>query len=141
MQPLKGALEFSTSPARLISLEVMTKRAVKQVVYTSGSATVMFNHKDQGTTDESTWTDLDFFRSLNTGYSHVVVKAKIDRVAWEFAEEHGFDLVTVVPPLVLGPFICNNFPGSVHGTVFDLRQLYTYDQGYIFAYGDDDMEK
>ncbi|CAK9186524.1 unnamed protein product [Ilex paraguariensis] len=91
----------------------LNSKTVKRVVYTSSAATVMFNHKDQGMSDESTWTGLDFFRSLNSGYSYVIAKTKTERVAWEFAEEHGLDLVTVVPPLVLGPFICNNFPGTV----------------------------
>ena len=40
----------------------LKSKSMKRVVYTSSAATVMFN-KDQGVTDESTWSDIDFYKS------------------------------------------------------------------------------
>ncbi|CAK9186523.1 unnamed protein product [Ilex paraguariensis] len=93
----------------------LNSKTVKRIVYTASGATVMFNHKDQGVTDETTWTDVDFYRSLNIrSTSYLIAKTKTERAAWEFAEQHGLDLVSLIPPLVVGPFICPNIPSSVN---------------------------
>ncbi|PRQ57627.1 putative vestitone reductase [Rosa chinensis] len=38
----------------------------------------------------------------------------VERTALEFAERNGLDLVTVVLPIVVGPFVCPNVPSSVY---------------------------
>ncbi|KAJ0052973.1 vestitone reductase-like [Pistacia vera] len=110
--------------------EVVTKRAVngtigilkaclkaktvKRVVYTSSASAVMFNEKNVDIVDETLWSDVDFIRkSMGTMSSYMVSKTLTDKAALEFAEEHGLDLVTLMPPFIVGPFICPKFPGSV----------------------------
>ncbi|KAA8515931.1 hypothetical protein F0562_019110 [Nyssa sinensis] len=93
----------------------LNSKTVKRVVYTSSAATVMFKNKDQALTDESSWSDIDFYRSLNLmSTSYLVAKTKTEQAALEFAEKHGLNLVTLIPSLVVGPFICPNIPGSVY---------------------------
>ncbi|XP_038680888.1 vestitone reductase-like [Tripterygium wilfordii] len=46
--------------------------------------------------------------------SYLVSKTVTEKTALDFAEEHGLDLVTVVLPLVVGPFICPKIPSSVN---------------------------
>ena len=89
-------------------------KTVKRVVYTSSAATVVYNGERPGVVDENTWTDIDFYRSLKTGAeAYVATKTKTEKAAWDFAEKHGLDVVTVIPTLVVGPFICHNLPVSV----------------------------
>ncbi|CAN1345744.1 Vestitone reductase [Linum perenne] len=59
--------------------------SVKRVVYTSGASAVVYG----------------------------VSKTVTERKAIEFAEEHGMDLVTLIPSIVVGPFVFPKFPGSV----------------------------
>ncbi|KAI3453385.1 hypothetical protein Pfo_010048 [Paulownia fortunei] len=90
-------------------------KTVKRVVYTSSIAAVALSNKvGSGLTDESSWTDVDFIRSLRTsGGSYVVTKTLAERAAIDFAEKLGLDLVAVLPSCVTGPFICSHFPDSV----------------------------
>lgn len=45
---------------------------------------------------------------------YLISKTLTEKTTLEFAEEHGLDLVTVIPSFIVGPFICPKFPGSVH---------------------------
>uniref|UniRef100_A0A2C9VVQ4 NAD-dependent epimerase/dehydratase domain-containing protein n=1 Tax=Manihot esculenta TaxID=3983 RepID=A0A2C9VVQ4_MANES len=49
--------------------------------------------------------------------SYWVSKLLAEKRALEFAEEHGLDLVTVIPSFVVGPFICPNLPGSLEAAL------------------------
>ncbi|XP_057499097.1 vestitone reductase-like [Actinidia eriantha] len=101
----------------------LNTKTVKRVVLTSSTATVLSNSQDQHATDESTWSDVDFFK----GSSYIVSKTKTERAALEFAEKHGLDLVTLIPSLVLGPFLCPNLPSSVEmGLAMILRKEEMY---------------
>ncbi|XP_063948372.1 vestitone reductase isoform X3 [Daucus carota subsp. sativus] len=92
----------------------LDSKTVKRVVYTSSATTVMFSGKDLGVLDETLWTDVDVVRSLKTvRESYYISKTLTERAALEFAETHGLDLVTVLPPFIHGPFITPHFPGSV----------------------------
>ncbi|OMO87088.1 NAD-dependent epimerase/dehydratase [Corchorus olitorius] len=90
----------------------------KKVVYTSSSAAVWYYSGRQDVDvmmDESFWTDIDFLRETKPyGTSYAISKTSTERAALEFAAQHGLDLVTIVPPLVVGPFVCPKLPGSVH---------------------------
>ncbi|KAH9697263.1 protein BRI1-5 ENHANCED 1 [Citrus sinensis] len=114
--------------------EVMTQRAVngtigilksclksgtvKRFVYTSSGSTVYFSGKDVDMLDETFWSDEDYIRKLDIwGKSYVLTKTLTERAALEFAEEHGLDLVTLIPSFVVGPFICPKFAGSVRSTL------------------------
>ncbi|XP_052306803.1 vestitone reductase isoform X1 [Populus trichocarpa] len=93
----------------------LNSKTVKRVVYTSGISTVLFSGNGQQVADESAWTDIDYFRSLNViGNPSLIAKTYTERAALEFAEQHGLDLVTLIPSLVFGPFICPKIPRSVH---------------------------
>ena len=111
--------------------EVITKRAVdgtlgvlracvnaktvKRVVCASSQATVIYSGDgDEKVVDESSWTNIDYYRSLNRfGTSYLVAKNKTERAALDFAEQYGLDLVFLIPPLIVGPFICPRIPESV----------------------------
>jgi nucleoside-diphosphate-sugar epimerase len=111
--------------------EVITKRAVdgtlgvlracvnaktvKRVVCASSQATVIYSGDgDEKVVDESSWTNIDYYRSLNRfGTSYLVAKNKTERAALAFAEQYGLDLVFLIPPLIVGPFICPRIPESV----------------------------
>ncbi|GAY41984.1 hypothetical protein WN943_017778 [Citrus x changshan-huyou] len=91
---------------------------VKRVVYTSSNAAVFYNDKDVDTMDETFWSDVDYIRKLDSwGKSYAISKTLTERAALEFAEEHGLDLVTLIPSMVVGPFICPKFAGSVRSSL------------------------
>ncbi|KAL3604020.1 hypothetical protein D5086_004879 [Populus alba] len=87
---------------------------VKRVVYTSSSSAVVFNDSDVDTMDESYWTDVEYVKALKSfAGPYFISKTLTEKRALEFADEHGFDLVTIIPSFINGPFICSKFPGSV----------------------------
>ncbi|GMN43101.1 hypothetical protein TIFTF001_012315 [Ficus carica] len=95
----------------------LNSKTVKRVVYTSSPVTVAFNGEDLDLIDENTWSDIDFYKSLNLKGTnlYVATKTRTEKAALEFAEKHGLDLVTILPTYVVGPFICNvHLPASVH---------------------------
>ncbi|KAL4308563.1 hypothetical protein GQ457_01G055750 [Hibiscus cannabinus] len=69
--------------------------------------------------DESFWSDLDFVREKITHdfASYIISKTLTERAVLEFGAQHGLDVVTVIPSLVVGPFICSKFPGSVRSSL------------------------
>ncbi|GMJ01573.1 BRI1-5 ENHANCED 1 [Hibiscus trionum] len=69
--------------------------------------------------DESFWSDADFVRDKlpPSLASYMISKAFTERAALEFGEQHGLEVVTVIPSFVVGPFICPKFPGSVHSVL------------------------
>ncbi|XVF22715.1 hypothetical protein REPUB_Repub12eG0194800 [Reevesia pubescens] len=94
----------------------LRSKTVKRVVFTSSIAAVYFNKKnvDVDVMDESYWTDVDYVRGLDSILSsYTISKTLTEKAVVKFAEEHGLDLVTVIPPMVLGPFICPKIHGSV----------------------------
>jgi nucleoside-diphosphate-sugar epimerase len=93
----------------------LDSRTVKRVVYTSSAFTVMYNDKSSGIIDEGNWTDVDYVRTLKPfGDSYIISKTLAERAALEFAEAHGLDLVSLIPPMIIGPFICPRCPGSIY---------------------------
>ncbi|XVF79886.1 hypothetical protein PTKIN_Ptkin15bG0026500 [Pterospermum kingtungense] len=108
-------IERSISGGLGILKACLKSKTVKKVVYTSSVSTVVFNDKDVEMMDESFWTDVDFVREkmIPRSHSYIISKTLTERAVLEFAEEHGLDLVTVIPTYVSGPFICPKLPGSV----------------------------
>ncbi|PSS24163.1 Vestitone reductase [Actinidia chinensis var. chinensis] len=108
----------------------LNSNTVKRVVYTSSASTVVFNDKGLGVLDESEWSDVGFIRSLNLfGASYMISKTQTEQAALGFAEEHGLDLVTVVPTFINGPFVCPRLPGSVYTSMamfFGDKNQYKY---------------
>lgn len=106
----------------------LNSKTVKRVVYTSSAAAIMFSGNGQEVVDESAWTDIDYFKDLKlTARSYTVSKTKTERAALEFAEQHGLDLVTLIPSLVLGPFNSPRIPASFYvglAMIMGNRNLY-----------------
>ncbi|CAK7347915.1 unnamed protein product [Dovyalis caffra] len=93
----------------------LNSKTVKRVVYTSSASAVVFNDSGVDVMDESFWSDADCIKALNVSIGHYFIsKTLTEKRAIQFAEEHGLDLVTLIPTYILGPFICPNMPGSVH---------------------------
>ncbi|KAJ4838821.1 hypothetical protein Tsubulata_049169 [Turnera subulata] len=125
----------------------LNSKTVKRVVYTSSAAAVVLNQTGTDIMDESYWTDVDYAKSLGFGGSYFISKTLTERKALEFAEEHGLDLVTLIPTFIVGPFICSKLPGSVrtslamvlgnkedYGSLLDFSMVHTDDvaRAHIF---------
>ena len=81
---------------------------IARVVLTSSVAAIGYGHPKNGNRnfDESHWTD------ENSGPgSYALSKTRAERVAWELALEHGLELNTVNPSVVLGP-VSKSDPGT-----------------------------
>ncbi|KAK2650548.1 hypothetical protein Ddye_018037 [Dipteronia dyeriana] len=93
----------------------LKSKTIKRVVYTSSASTIEFSGKNVDIVDENFWSDVDYIRiSVPVLGSYMISKTLTEMAALQFAEEHGLDLVTLIPSFVVGPFICPKFPGSVH---------------------------
>lgn len=94
----------------------LKSKTVKRVVYTSSAATLLFNGKiGLDMVDEDMWSDLEICRSSNlVSSSYLVSKVLSERAALEFGEQNGMEVVSLILPLVVGPFICPNMPSSVY---------------------------
>ncbi|CAK9154513.1 unnamed protein product [Ilex paraguariensis] len=119
----------------------LESKTVKRVVCTSSASTVFGHNQGLDVIDESTWTDVDFLRDLKVvGASYTITKTLTERAALEFAEEHGLDLVTVIPALIHGPFICPRLPGSVRTSmamIFGDKDRYSFLVGTSLVHVDD----
>ncbi|CAM6047044.1 unnamed protein product [Sphagnum compactum] len=78
------------------------KAQTKKVVLTSSISAIIFTNKrnSMGGIDESLWTDLDFCRENKLWY--FVSKTLAEKVAWDFVNEKGLNMVTIHPVTVLG---------------------------------------
>ncbi|KAJ7966780.1 dihydroflavonol 4-reductase [Quillaja saponaria] len=89
-------------------------KTVKRVVFTSSAGTVDVVEHRQDVYDESCWSDIEFCRSKKmTGWMYFVSKTLAEQAAWKFAEENKIDFITIIPTLVVGPFIMPSFPPSL----------------------------
>ncbi|KAF5739572.1 hypothetical protein HS088_TW12G00781 [Tripterygium wilfordii] len=88
----------------------LKSKTVKRVVYTSSQSAVIANGKNVEVMDESFWSSVD---NRQAKQAYTISKTLTEKAALEFAEEHGLELVTVILPFVVGPFICPQFPISV----------------------------
>lgn len=88
---------------------------MKRVVYTASAACLIVDSKGQeDTIDESTWSDIDYIRSIGMhGYVYAITKTLTEKACLDFAEKHGLDLIAVIPTAVHGSFITPNLPSSV----------------------------
>jgi nucleoside-diphosphate-sugar epimerase len=114
----------------------LESKTVKKVVYTSSAATVLFNDKNLDVVDEDVWSDIDICKSSNlVGSSYLVSKIMTEKSVLEFGKVNELKVVSLVLPLVVGPFICPNIPSSVYIAlamifgmyfIFSLFILYTF---------------
>ncbi|PIA25993.1 hypothetical protein AQUCO_10200042v1 [Aquilegia coerulea] len=108
----------------------LNSKTVKRVVYTSSISAIMYNKSGLTVLDENTWTDVDFCRTAKLpGSSYCIPKTLAEQAALNFAQETGLEVVTIVPSLVVGPFICPHFPSSNHlalSLIMGNRERYKY---------------
>nr|AHZ31751.1 dihydroflavonol 4-reductase [Viola x wittrockiana] len=89
-------------------------KTVQRVVFTSSAGTVDVEEHKKPVYDESNRSDLEFVRSVKmTGWMYFVSKTLAERAAWKFAAENKIDFISIIPPLVVGPFIMPLMPPSL----------------------------
>ncbi|MCL7039168.1 hypothetical protein MKW94_017435 [Papaver nudicaule] len=88
-------------------------KTVKKVIYTSSAAAAVFisNKKDVEEINEKMWSDIDTLQK--TGKWYPLSKTLTERAMFEFAEQHGFELVSVVPSMIVGQFLSSSLPFSL----------------------------
>lgn len=85
-------------------LEAARRASVRRVVVTSSISAMVPNPGWRGKAfDESAWTDIDYCKSRQKWYP--VSKTLAEKAAWEFAEKHKMDVVTIHPATCLGPLL------------------------------------
>ncbi|CAL5211062.1 unnamed protein product [Lathyrus oleraceus] len=109
----------------------LESKTVKKVVYTSSATTVLFNGKnDLDMVDEDVWSDIEICRSINlVGSSYSVSKILTEKSILEFGKVNGLEVVSLILPLVVGPFICPTIPSSVYislAMIFGDHSRYKY---------------
>ncbi|CAN8286315.1 unnamed protein product [Cochlearia groenlandica] len=110
-------------------------KTVKRFFYTSSAVTVFYGGggENGGELDESVWSDVEVFRNQKesrVSSSYVVSKLAAETAAIEFGEKSGLEVVTLVIPLVVGPFISPSLPSSVF---ISLAMIFgNYKEKYLF---------
>ncbi|KAM0918968.1 hypothetical protein ACQ4PT_008406 [Festuca glaucescens] len=86
-------------------LKACHEAKVCRVVVVSSAAAVIMNPNfpKDAVLDEDAWSDEDYCRS--TGMWYWLSKTLAEREALAYSEKTGLDVVTVCPPLVLGPLL------------------------------------
>ncbi|XP_058088380.1 dihydroflavonol 4-reductase-like [Magnolia sinica] len=88
--------------------------SVKRVFFTSSAGTVNVEEQQKPEYTESSWSDIDFCRRVKmTGWMYFVSKSLAEKAAWDFAKENSIDFISVIPTLVVGPFIMPSMPPSM----------------------------
>ncbi|KAF3783185.1 Dihydroflavonol-4-reductase [Nymphaea thermarum] len=89
-------------------------KTVRRVVFTSSAGTVNIQEQARPVYDEECWSDVEFCRTKKmTGWMYFVSKSLAERAAWDFAKEHNLDFISIIPTLVVGPFIMPTMPPSM----------------------------
>nr|ACK57789.1 dihydroflavonol reductase [Centaurea maculosa] len=89
-------------------------KTVKKLVYTSSAGTVNVEEHQLPVYDESNWSDLDFIYSKKmTAWMYFVSKTLAEKAAWKATTENNIDFISIIPTLVVGPFITPSFPPSL----------------------------
>ncbi|KAL9449145.1 hypothetical protein AB3S75_011138 [Citrus x aurantiifolia] len=89
-------------------------KTVRRLVFTSSAGTLDVEEHRKPVYDETSWSDLDFVRSVKmTGWMYFVSKTLAEQAAWKFAEENNIDFISIIPSLVVGPFLTSSMPPSL----------------------------
>ncbi|CAL0306131.1 unnamed protein product [Lupinus luteus] len=103
----------------------LNSKTVKKVVFTASCTNVTYSGEEVDELDESYWSDIDFInktKPINWPYS--ISQLLAEKAVLEFGEKHGLDVVTLVLPFVIGPFICPKLPLSIQMTMSWLFGVY-----------------
>nr|AAL89714.1 dihydroflavonol-4-reductase [Vaccinium macrocarpon] len=89
-------------------------KTVKRLVFTSSAGAVVDQEHQPLVFDENNWSDVDFlYDKKMTGWTYFVSKTLAERAAMEAAKEISIDFISIIPTLVVGPFISPTFPPSL----------------------------
>nr|USU43665.1 bifunctional dihydroflavonol/flavanone 4-reductase [Ailanthus altissimus] len=89
-------------------------KTVRRLVFTSSAGTMDVEEHRKPVYDETCWSDLEFIRAKKmTGWMYFVSKTLAEQAAWKFAEENNIDFISIIPSLVVGPFIMPSMPPSL----------------------------
>lgn len=80
--------------------------SVKRVVVTSSMAAVAYNERPRTpdvVVDETWFSSSELCREMKMWY--VLSKTLAEEAAWKFSKEHGIDIVTINPAMVIGPLL------------------------------------
>ncbi|WCJ35207.1 dihydroflavonol 4-reductase [Euphorbia peplus] len=89
-------------------------KSVRRIVFTSSAGTVDVEENRKDLYDENCWSDLDFILDKKmTGWMYFVSKILAEKAAWKFAEENNLDFISIIPPVVVGPFLMSSMPPSL----------------------------
>ncbi|CAL0305069.1 unnamed protein product [Lupinus luteus] len=94
----------------------ISSKTVKRVVYTGSAAAIINSGKEVEDIDESYWSDIDFmYKTKPFAWTIAISQTLTEKAVLEFAaqHEHELDVVTLILPYVIGPFICSKLPDSV----------------------------
>ncbi|XP_022150218.1 vestitone reductase-like [Momordica charantia] len=129
-EPVESVVRKTTDGTLGILKVCLNSKTVRRVVYTSSAACMEFTPNKVDFLDESCWSDIDVINEQVPYFkSYPISKTLAERAALEFSQQHGLEVVTVLPTCVTGPFICPNLPTSVRMTlalVFGNEALYGF---------------
>ncbi|KAL6518447.1 hypothetical protein OROGR_018949 [Orobanche gracilis] len=89
-------------------------KTVKKLIFTNSAGTLNVEEHQKLVYDETNWSDLDFIYSKKmTGWMYFVSKILAEKAAIEAAKENNINFISIIPPVVVGPFIMPTFPASL----------------------------
>ncbi|XP_047971510.1 dihydroflavonol 4-reductase-like [Salvia hispanica] len=89
-------------------------KTVKKVILTNSAGTVDVEEHQKPAYDETNWSDLEFIYSKKmTGWMYFVSKILAEKAAMEAAKESNINFISIIPPVVVGPFFMPTFPPSL----------------------------
>ncbi|KAL1569486.1 alcohol dehydrogenase (NADP(+)) [Salvia divinorum] len=89
-------------------------KTVKKVIFTNSAGTVDVEEHQKPVYDETNWSDLEFIYSKKmTGWMYFVSKILAEKAAMEAAKQSNINFISIIPPVVVGPFFMPTFPPSL----------------------------
>ncbi|KAH7445887.1 hypothetical protein KP509_01G027400 [Ceratopteris richardii] len=113
-----GAIDLMTAAAINLLKACCDAGTVKRVVFTSSMfAALQVPHEGISclSVDESFWTSPEYCREQRMpGWSYMAGKTEAEKVALEFGNENGLEVVSILPSFVGGPFVGPHAVSSVY---------------------------
>ncbi|XP_021851569.2 phenylacetaldehyde reductase-like [Spinacia oleracea] len=96
---VKGTLNVLTSCARIPT--------IKRVVFTSSMAAVLLTGRPltAETVVDETWFSVPEICEKQQMKWYLLSKTLAEEAAWDFVKEHGLDMVSINPAIVIGPLL------------------------------------
>nr|ABP57077.1 dihydroflavonol 4-reductase [Coleus scutellarioides]ABP57078.1 dihydroflavonol 4-reductase [Coleus scutellarioides] len=89
-------------------------KTVKKLIFTNSAGTLNVEEHQKPVYDETNWSDLDFIYSKKmTGWMYFVSKILAEKAAMEAAKQDNINFISIIPPVVVGPFFMPTFPPSL----------------------------